>query len=189
MLSLIMGLFLFLGIHSISIVAEGFRNRMVERSKNGWKAFYSLISIVGIVFIAKGYAALRFEPVLLYVTPYWLKHLTYALMLPAMILFVAPYLPGKIKQVTKHPQLLAVKLWAFSHLLVNGMLADVILFGAFIIWASADRVSMKKRASRAVPGLKANGINDIIAIILGVILTSAFVFYLHQLLIGMPLFV
>ena len=187
MLSLLIGLFLFLGTHSISIIAEDFRNSMAAKSENGWKAIYSLISIVGIVFIVKGYAVLRLEPVILYATPYWLKHLTYSLMLPAMILFVAPYLPGKIKQVTKHPQLIAVKLWAFSHLLVNGMLSDVILFGAFLIWAVADRISMKKRESRAIPALKANGLNDIIAIILGVVLTGVFIFYLHELLIGMPL--
>jgi len=187
MLSLILGLFLFLGIHSISIIAEDFRNSMAAKSENGWKAIYSLISVVGIVFIAKGYTALRLEPVLLYGPPYWLKHLTYSLMLPAMVLFLAPYLPGKIKQITKHPQLIAVKLWAISHLLVNGMLADVILFGAFLIWAGAARVSMKKRTPRVVPGLKVNGINDIIAIILGVVLTGLFIFYLHELLIGMPL--
>lgn len=187
MLSLLIGLFLFLGIHSISIIAEDFRNSMAAKSENGWKAIYSLISILGIVFIVKGYAALRLEPVVLYVTPYWLKHLTYSLMLPAMILFVAPYLPGKIKQVTKHPQLIAVKLWALSHLLVNGMLADVILFGAFLIWAAADRISMKKRKSRTIPALKANGVNDIIAIMLGVIFTGVFIFYLHGFLIGVPL--
>ena len=187
MLSLITGLFLFLGIHSISIVAEDFRNTMAAKSENGWKIIYSLISVVGIVLIAKGYAALRLEPVLVYVPPYWLKHLTYLLMLPAMVLFVAPYFPGKIKKVTKHPQLIAVKLWAFSHLLVNGMLADVILFGAFIIWAGVARISMKKRTPRVIPGLKSNGINDIIAIIIGVVLTGVFIFYLHPLLIGMPL--
>ncbi|MGR5146911.1 NnrU family protein [Photobacterium alginatilyticum] len=187
MFSLIVGLFLFLGIHSISIIAEDFRNSMAAKSEKGWKAIYSLISVVGIVFIAKGYAALRFEPVVLYVVPYWLKHLTYLLMLPAMILFVAPYLPGKIKQATKHPQLIAVKLWALSHLLVNGMLADVILFGAFLIWAGVDRISISKRKPRVAVRLKADGVNDVIAIILGVVLTGVFVLYLHQLLIGMPL--
>lgn len=189
MLILIIGLFLFLGIHSISIIAEDFRNSMVAKSKNGWKIIYSLISVVGIVLIAKGYGALRFEPVLLYVPPYWLKHLTYLLMLPAMVLFVAPYLPGKIKQVTKHPQIIAVKLWAFSHLLVNGMLADAILFGAVLIWASVATISMNKRKPRVVPGLKPNRVNDVIAIIIGVVLTAVFILYLHQLLIGIPLVV
>ena len=187
MLTLLTGLFLFLGIHSVSIVSEPFRDRMVAKSALGWKAFYALTSIVGIALIAKGYAALRLEPVLLYIPPYWMRHITYLLMLPAMILFVAPYLPGKIKQVTKHPQLAAVKIWAFSHLLVNGMLADVILFGAFLAWAVADRISMKKRVSRPVGNLTPSVKNDVIAVVVGVALTGAFIMFLHEALTGMPL--
>lgn len=187
MLSLLLGLIVFLGIHSVSIVAEPFRNAMVAKSELGWKAFYSLVSVIGIILIANGYSELRYEPVLLYTTPDWFRHITYLLMLPAMILFVAPYLPGKISQISKHPQLIAVKLWAVCHLMVNGMLADVILFSAFLAWAVINSISMKKRAPRAVSGLQANGRNDLIAIVLGVALTGAFIVYLHRLLIGMPL--
>ncbi|MDN3616465.1 NnrU family protein [Vibrio gallaecicus] len=189
MVIFITGLMLFLGVHSISIINEDFRTRMVEKYKIGWKLIYSIISLVGIVFIAKGYASLRLEPVLLYTLPYWVRHLTYLLMLPVMVLFVVPYLPGKIKQVTKHPQLIAVKLWAFSHLLVNGMMADVILFGSFLIWAIIARVSFNKRETRPLPSLKPSKMNDIIAIILGIALTITFVLYLHSKLIGMPLVV
>lgn len=187
MLTLLTGLLLFLGIHSVSIVSEDFRDRMVAQSELGWKAVYALISILGIVLIAKGYAAARLEPVILYVASPSMRHITYLLMLPAMILFVAPYLPGKIQQITKHPQLLAVKIWAFSHLLVNGMLADVILFGAFLAWAVADRISMKKRVARPLAGLPAGGKNDLIAIGVGVVLTVALITFLHGTLTGMPL--
>lgn len=152
MISLLLGLVLFLGIHSTSIYFPSVRQQAVDKSELGWKAFYSVISFVGIYFIAVGYASLRMEPVLIYSTPYWFRHVASLLMLPALILFVAPYFPGKIKQVTKHPQLVAVKLWAVSHLLVNGMLADVILFGAFLAWAVLDRISMKKREQRPLPG-------------------------------------
>ncbi len=187
MFSLLLGLFLFLGMHCASIFFLSVREKMVEKSELGWKAIYSLASIAGIYFIAVGYNALRMEPVLLYTTPFWFRHVTYLLMLVAMILFVAPYFPGKIKQVTKHPQLLAVKLWALSHLMVNGMLADVILFSAFLAWAVLDRISMKKREQRALPGLKPSGLNDIIAVVLGVVLSGAFIMFLHGKLIGMPL--
>ncbi|WP_375748230.1 NnrU family protein [Vibrio sp. HN007] len=187
MLSLLFGLALFLGIHSVSIVSSDFRDRVAAKNELMWKGVYSFISFVGIYFIAVGYAAARLEPVLLYTTPYWLRHLTSLLMVFAMILFVAPYFPGKIKQVTKHPQLVAVKIWAFSHLLVNGMLADVVLFGAFLAWAVLDRISMKKREQRALPGLKPSGKNDVIAIVIGLVLTYAFVKFLHTALIGMPL--
>lgn len=187
MFSMALGLILFLGIHSCAIFAPDLRRQMVEKSAFAWKAFYSLLSVAGIALIAHGYAAARGEPVLLYVTPVWFRHITSLCMLFALILFVAPYLPGKIKQVTKHPQLVAVKLWAASHLLVNGMLADVVLFGAFLLWAVVDRVSMRKREQQPLPGLKPSGVNDIIAIVIGVGLTGAFVFYLHSSLIGMPL--
>ena len=187
MLSLLFGLLLFLGMHSTSIFAPTFRQKMVQKSELGWKGMYSIVSILGIYFIAIGYNALRMEPVLIYVTPYWFRHITYLLMVPVMILFVTPYLPGKIKQVTKHPQLIAVKLWAVSHLLVNGMLADVILFGAFLAWAVIDRISMKKREQRPLPGLKPSIINDVIAVVLGIVMTGVFVTYLHGKLIGMPL--
>lgn len=184
---LIIGLILFLGIHSVSIFALPLREGFVKKSEKGWKAVYSVISFVGLGLIFYGYGAARLEPVLVYSTPYWFRHITYLLMLFTMILVVAPYLPGKIKQVTKHPQLVAVKLWAFSHLLVNGMLADVILFGAFLAWAVLDRISMKKREQREVSSLKPRGLYDIIAIVVGVLLTGAFIMFLHAKIIGMPL--
>ncbi|MDG3085630.1 NnrU family protein [Vibrio hannami] len=187
MLSLLFGLVLFLGIHSVSIISPGFRDRVAAKNEMMWKGVYSFISFVGIYFIAVGYGAARMEPVLLYTTPYWLRHVTSLLMVFALILFVAPYFPGKIKQVTKHPQLVAVKLWAASHLLVNGMLADVVLFGAFLAWAVADRISMKKRDQRALPGMKPSGLNDVLAVVIGIALTFAFVKVLHGALVGMPL--
>ncbi len=187
MAMLVFGLILFLGIHSISIVALPLRDKLVAKSENGWKAFYTVVSVAGLYFIAQGYGAARLEPVLLYTSPSWFRHLAYLLMLPAMILLIAPYFPGKIKQITKHPQLIAVKLWAFSHLLVNGTLADVVLFGGFLAWAVADRISMKKRQERKVSGLNPSVKNDVMAVVIGLILAGIFVRYLHAKLIGMPL--
>ncbi len=185
---LLIGLVLFLGIHSVSIVAEGFRNRMAAKSEIGWMAVYGLVSLAGIVLIVRGYADARLEPTLLYVTPTWLRHVAALLMLPVFILFFAPYFPGRIKAVTKHPQLVAVKLWAVSHLLVNGMLADVILFSAFLAWAVADRISLKRRAPRPVPGLPLAGINDAIVIVLGLAAYVVFALWLHVAWIGVPPF-
>ncbi|PSW15773.1 NnrU family protein [Photobacterium rosenbergii] len=187
MVNLLLGLFLFLGIHSVSIFSESLRDRLAAKSLLGWKAFYAFTSVAGIVLIGIGYAQLRLEPVFVYVTPYWLRHVTYLMMLPAMILLVAPYFPGRISTTTKHPQLLAVKLWAISHLLVNGMLADVILFVSFLMWSVFDFISMNRRESREVPGLKPSVVNDIIVVVLGVVLTVAMIFSLHGTLIGMPL--
>jgi uncharacterized membrane protein len=180
----LLGVFLFFGIHSISIFALPLRDKLAAISDYGWKALYAVISLVGIVLMAQGYAALKLSPTLLYVTPNGLRHLSALLMFPVFILFLAPYFPGKIKTVTKHPQLIAVKLWAVSHLLVNGMLSDVLLFGAFLIWAIVDRISMKKRVSRTVPGLKQSNVNDVIVIVLGLGLYILFILYFHEILIG-----
>ncbi len=188
MTTLILGLVLFLGMHSISIVALDFRDRMAAKSDLGWKAVYGLVSLVGLVLIVKGYAAARMDPTVLYVPPVWLKHLSALLMLPIFILFFAPYLPGKIKQAAKHPQLVAVKLWAVAHLLVNGTVADVVLFGAFLAWAVADRISMKRRPARPVVGAPESAVNDIILVVVGLAAYGAFAVYLHARWIGVAPF-
>lgn len=185
---LIFGLLLFLGIHSISIFALDKRNQLAAKSPLGWKAVYSVISLVGLIFIVQGYAEARLTPTFLYTTPFWLRHLSALLMLPMFILFLAPYFPGKISSVTKHPQLIAVKLWAMSHLLVNGTVADLFLFGGFLAWAVVDRISMKKRATRPVSGLAASTKNDVIIIVLGLVIYAVFAVYLHQVLIGVAPF-
>jgi len=189
MVLLIIGLLLFLGMHSISIFALDFRNKQVAKNHLGWKAGYSIISLIGFFLIVQGYAQARLEPTLLYVSPSWLGHVSALLMMPVFILFIAPYFPGKIRAVTKHPQLIAVKLWAVSHLLVNGMLADVILFGAFLIWAVADRISMKKRSSLPAHALPRSIMNDVIIVVLGLAFYGVFAMYLHQRLIGVAPFV
>ena len=188
MLLLILGLVLFLGMHSISIVALPLRDSLAAKSELGWKALYGVVSIVGIVLIAKGYAEVRVTPTVLYVAPAWLYHVSATLMIPMFILFFAPYFPGRIKTATKHPQLVAVKLWAVSHLLVNGTLADVLLFGTFLAWAVIDRISMKRRPVRAVPGLPESNINDVIVVVLGLAAYGAFVVWLHESLIGIKPF-
>lgn len=187
MTNLILGLFLFLGIHSISIVAEPLRDRFAAKSELGWKVLYALISLAGIFLIVKGYSQARLTPTLIYTSPYWLRHLSALLMLPVFILFLAPYLRGIISTFTKHPQLFAVILWALSHLLVNGNLADILLFGSFFVWAVADLISMKRRVSRPLPGLKESAVNDVIIVIAGLGLYGLFIVYLHGVLIGIPL--
>jgi len=188
MLELVVGLLLFLGTHSISIFAEDFRDRMAARSEIGWKAVYGLLSLVGIVLIVRGYADARLDTAMLYATPIWLRHVAALLMLPVFGLFFAPYFPGRIKTAAKHPQLVAVKLWALAHLLVNGTVADVVLFGAFLAWAVVDRISMKRRAPRAVIGAPPSGKNDVILVVLGLAAYVAFALWLHAAWIGVAPF-
>lgn len=181
---LILGLVLFIGMHSASIVADDFRNRMAAKSELGWKAIYGIVSIIGIVLIVKGYAAARLDTMVLYVPPVWLQHVTMLLLLPVFILFFAPYFPGRIKAVTKHPQLVAVKLWAVGHLLANGTLADVVLFGSFLAWAVIDRISLKRRVERPVPSAPAKGINDVLLVFVGLGVYVIFVLWLHKAWFG-----
>ena len=184
MLQLLLGILLFFGIHSASIVAAPFRDRMAIKSDAGWKAFYAIVSLIGIVLVARGYADLRQTPTLLYVPPVWLRHVAALLMLPVFVFFIAPYFPGRIKNTLKHPQLIAVKTWAVAHLMVNGTLAGVLLFGSFLVWAVAVRASMKSRTARPLPGAPESRLNDGIVIVVGLGLYVAFVFWLHEALLG-----
>lgn len=185
MLYLILGLVLFLGIHSVSIVAPAWRDRMFSQlGEKPWKGIYSVIAIIGFVLIIWGYGQARMNPVLVYNPPIWARHLTLLLMVPVFPLLLAAYLPGKIKTALKHPMLVAVKLWAFAHLLANGMLADVLLFGGFLAWAVVDRISLKRRPQRPIRMAPPSRANDLIAVIVGLVLYVIFTVWLHAKLIG-----
>jgi uncharacterized membrane protein len=156
-----------------------------------YKGIYSLLSIVGFVLLVWGYGVARQHPIVVYAPPLWTRHLTALLMLPVFPLLLAAYLPGRIKAAVKHPMLAAIKAWAFAHLLANGMAADLLLFGGFLIWAVADRISIKHRpVVRPTPGPPPMKYNDVIAVVGGLALYVIFVFWLHLRLIGvspMPL--
>lgn len=186
---LILGLVLFFGSHSISIFAPAWRDaQAARRGEKAWKGLYSLVSLIGFVLLVVGYGQARQAPVVLYVPPAAMRHLALLLMLPAFVLLLAAYLPGRIKAAVKHPMLAAVKLWATAHLLANGNLADVLLFGAFLAWAVADRISLNRRTPRPIPGAPARPANDAIAFVGGLLLYALFVAWGHRALIGVPLF-
>ncbi|MDM0069196.1 NnrU family protein [Variovorax sp. J31P207] len=186
---LVLGLVLFLGIHSVSIVAPAWRDAQVaRRGERAWKGMYALASLAGLLLLIHGYGLARQAPVVLYTPPTGLRHLALLLMLPVFPLLFAAYLPGRIQRAARHPMLLAVKLWATAHLLANGTLADVLLFGAFLAWAVADRISVKRRAvPRSVPGAPPSAVNDIVVVVGGLGVYAAFLFKVHGWLTGMPL--
>lgn len=187
MATLIIGLILFLGVHSIRIAAEPVRATLVGKlGEWGYKGVYSLVALAGFILVIVGYGQARLDPVLLYQPPQGLRHLSMLLMLIVFPALLAAYLPGRIQRALGHPMLVAVKAWAIAHLLVNGTLADVLLFGGFLAWAVADRISLKRRAPGTTLQLPASGFNDAIVIVAGLGLYLAFMFRLHPILIGVP---
>ena len=183
---LIFGLLIFLGVHSTSIFVPAWRASQAKlRGDAAWKGMYSLLSLAGFVLLIYGYGVARQSTVVLYTPPTFTRHIALLLMLPVFPLLFAAYLPGRIQAVAKHPMLLAVKLWALAHLLVNGTLHDVVLFGAFLPWAVADRISVKRRAVvRAHPGAPPSPVNDVIAVVGGLAAYAVFVLWAHLKLIG-----
>jgi uncharacterized membrane protein len=188
-LSLILGMAIFIGIHSVSIVAPQWRNTVAARiGEWPWKGLYAVIAFAGFWLLVNGYAEARLAPLVLYVPPAWTRHVAALLLLPVFVLLLAAYLPGRIKMRVKHPMLLAVKLWATAHLLANGTLADVILFGGFLAWAVADRISVNRRPARAIPAAPVSKLNDMVAVVVGLALYALFAFRWHQTLIGVAPF-
>jgi uncharacterized membrane protein len=186
MMLLIVGLALFLGVHSVAIVAPALRARTIHRLGEGaWKGLYALASLVGFVLICYGFGLARQTPVMLYSPPTWLRHVALLLMLPVFPLLIAAYLPGRIKTAAKHPMLAAVKFWAFAHLLANGLLADVLLFGGFLAWAVVDRISLKRRsAPQVLRTAPAGPWNDVIAVVLGLAIYALTIGWAHVRLFG-----
>ncbi|HSQ68562.1 MAG TPA: NnrU family protein [Steroidobacteraceae bacterium] len=187
---LIAGLVIFLGVHSVSIFAPAWRDSMSARlGEQPWKILYGVASLVGFVLIVKGYGLARQDPVFLYNPPFWMRHVSALLMLPVFPLLLATYFPGRIKAAVKHPMLTATKAWALAHLIANGTLADVLLFGGFLVWAVADRISVGKRPLRPMPGAPVSGLNDLIAVVGGLALYVVFALWLHKSWIGVAPFV
>ena len=180
------GLLVFLGIHSISIVAPRWRDAQAARmGENGWKGLYALASIVSLVAMIYGYGIARQTPVMVYAPPTALRHLAFLLMLPVFPLLIAAYLPGRIKRMARNPMLLAVILWAVSHLLANGTLNDLLLFGGFLVWAVADLISVSRRPHvRPLPGAPASAMNDGIVIVAGLGLYVFVLLWAHARVVG-----
>lgn len=184
---LILGLVLFLGLHSLRIFADGWRARQIERwGLKRWKALYTLVAIAGFVLICWGFGLARQHPVLLYMPPLWLRHLNALFTLVAFVLFVAARVPRNVfKARLHHPQVLAVKVWAFGHLLATGMLHDVVLFGAFLLWAIVLFAASRQRDRREAtiyPAGTAKG--NVLTVVIGLVAWAVFALWLHLWLIG-----
>jgi uncharacterized membrane protein len=191
MLMLIAGLVIFLGLHSSRIFADNFRAGIIAtRGENAWKAIYSVLSIVGLALIVYGYGEARLASIVLWNPPVWTRHIAALLTFFAFILLAAAYVPkNPIKAKLAHPMLLGTKIWAAAHLLANGNVADVLLFGGFLVWAILCFRAAKKRDRAAGTTYQSGPALTMFATVgVGILLWAAFAFYLHAAWIGVKPF-
>jgi uncharacterized membrane protein len=190
LLVMILGLVLFLGVHTLTTQRDLRARLIAVAGEGGYKIGYALASVAGLVLIVWGFAHYRATGWIdVWHPPKAFKHITVALMLPAVILVVAAYIRGRIYTAVKHPMLTGVKLWAAAHLLANGDLGSIILFGSFLAWAVFDRISLKRRADPGAPPIPVGGPgNDLIAVAVGIVAYLALGFAFHPVVIGVPVF-
>lgn len=188
---LVLGLILFLGTHSVRVFGEAGRGQLVARmGLNGYKLAYTLLSLAGLVLIVVGYGAARENPQILWIAPVWTRHVAALLTLVSFVLLAATYVPGNaLKARLHHPMVLGVKVWALSHLIANGMVADVLLFGGFLAWSvlSFRAARARDRAAGTVypPG---RAVPTVVAVVVGVVAWAVFAMWAHGALIGVKPF-
>ena len=190
LLVMILGLILFLGVHTLTTQRKLRAGVIGSLGEGGYKIAYTLASVAGLALVTWGFANYRATGWIdVWYPPTAFKHITVALMLPAIILVVASYIRGRIYTTLKHPMLTGIKLWAAAHLLANGDLGSIILFGSFLAWAVFDRISLKRRADPGAPPIPVGGPgNDLIAVAVGIVAYLALAFAFHPVVIGVPVF-
>ena len=188
MLPLILGIVIFLGVHLVP-TSPDLKAGLTERfGATAYKVAFGVLSFAGLVLIVMGYHKLQLMPdknVVLWDPPAFTSHIAVALMLPAMIFLVAYLVPSRIRTAVKHPMLIAIKTWALAHLIANGDLASLILFGSFLAYAVYDRITLKRRVTTAPVNVVApSPINDVIVVVGGIALFAFILLWAHHYLIG-----
>ena len=184
---LIVGLIIFLGVHSVRIVADDWRTAQIAKGgPKVWKGIYTVLSLIGLVLIVYGYGLARQSPVVLYTTPAWTRHSAALLTLGAFVMIAAAYVPEThIKARIRHPMVAGVKVWAFAHLLANGTLADVVLFGSFLAWAILNySAALRRDRAKNVGYVIGPMSRDVTAVAIGAAAWVVFTFWLHRWLTG-----
>ena len=181
---LVIGIVVMIGIHLVPAFPD-VRERLIgQLGQNGYRLLFSVMSTLGLVLLVYGFA--KAPVVQIWSPPYWTRYVALVLMLPVFVLLIAAYLPGEIKAKVKHPFLVAIKTWALAHLIANGDLASIILFGSFLAYAVFDRIALKRRPATGLVTAHEAGpkSNDMIAVVGGLVLYAVFLLWLHPLLIG-----
>jgi uncharacterized membrane protein len=181
---LIIGIIVMIGIHLVPTFPE-LRERLVgQLGQNGYRLLFSVVSTLGLVLLIWGFA--KAPVVQVWSPPYWTRYVAMVLMLPVFILLIAAYVPGQIKAKVKNPFLDAISTWALAHLIANGDLASIILFGSFLAYSVFDRITLKRRPATGLVTVPETGParNDVISVVGGLLLYVVFLVWLHPLLIG-----
>jgi uncharacterized membrane protein len=188
---MIIGLAVFFGPHTLTTMRTPRAAIIARTGEVPYKVAYSAVSLVGIALIAYGFSRYRAAGMIdVWDPPRWLRHVNNLLLWPAFVCIAAAYIPGDIKRVLKHPMLVGIKLWAFGHLLANGDLGSIILFGSFLAWAVYDRITLKHRSDPGAPDFGLGGRDcDTLAVVVGTLLYLAIGFWFHPYVIGIPAFV
>ena len=187
---LILGLIIFIGVHLVPTSQPARAGLTSKLGEGGYKGAFSVASLIGFLLIVWGMGLARGSAadVHLWTPPAWTKHIAFALMWPAFVLLVAAYVPSHIRDKAKHPMLASIKVWALAHLIANGNLSGLLLFGGFLAWAVYDRISVKKRSALGPLGARHGGVvQDVIVVVVGTLAYLAMFRWGHPLLLGIPL--
>ncbi len=185
---LILGLVVFLGAHTF-VTFRGARASAIARLGNGYRAVFALVALIGLVLIVYGYGQYRAHDwIQVWSPPAFMRHITIGLMLFAVIFFTAAFIPSHIKTRLKHPMLAGVKTWALAHLLSNGDLGSILLFGSFLAWGVYARIAAKRRGDLGAYRAPAGWTNDVIVVAIGIVIYLALGFAFHPMVIGVPVF-
>jgi uncharacterized membrane protein len=186
---LIIGLVGFIGVHVFVSLRQS-RSTLIKQIGEGpYRGLFSLVSVIGLALIVYGFVRYRADGLIpIWSPPTFLRPITDLLMWPAIVLVVVAYIPGTIKAALRHPMLAGIKLWAFAHLLANGDLGGMILFGSILGWAVYDRITLKRRVDAGGPPIPVGGVkNDLVAVVVGTLIYLAIGFVFHPLA-GVPVF-
>jgi uncharacterized membrane protein len=188
-LILVLGLIVFFAAHTF-VTLRGARARlMAQMGQNSYRAIFAIIAIIGLALIIWGYGEYRaHEWVQIWSPPAFMRHITVGLMLFAVIFITAAFIPSHIKMKLKHPMLASIKTWALAHLLSNGDLGSIILFGSFLLWGIYARIAAKRRGDLGATTAPAGWTNDVIVVVVGIVIYLLLGFYFHPYVIGMPVF-
>jgi len=186
---LILGLAVFLASHGFVAFRDARAGLITQLGQNGYRALFSIVSLAGLALVIWGYGQYRaHEWIQIWSPPAFMRHITVGLMLFAVIFFTAAFIPSHIKAKAKHPMLAGVKAWAFAHLLSNGDIGSILLFGSFLAWGVYARIAAKRRGDAGTTTAPAGWTNDIIVVVLGIVIYLALGYAFHPIVIGVPVF-